>query len=292
MRLVRLLFALLLASTAFAQDAPKLRTDMLVSTDWLAEHINDPNLIVLQFARYFGEYSRGHIPGARFLATNKFISDNQELTFELPPVADLQKTLEALGVTDKSRIILYGTQSPATTTRAYFTLDYLGLGDRAAILDGGIEKWKAEKRAISTETPKITPSKLTVHPRPEVVAKYEDVRKLTDSADPTTLLLDARPMQRYTSGHLAGATDLFWVDTLSSREVPTWKSPDELRRMFEAAGFKPGTKIITYCEVGQQASHAYFTARYLGYDVALYDGSFDEWTSSKDAPVTKGEAKR
>jgi thiosulfate/3-mercaptopyruvate sulfurtransferase len=283
---------LLLGAFPVAQTAPKPRTDMLVSTDWLAEHLSDPNVIVIHFARYEGDYNRGHIPGARFLRTNQFISDNQETTFELPPVASLQKALESIGINDKARIVLYGTQAPPTTTRAYFTFDYLGLGDRVALLDGGIEKWKAEKRALSTETPKFTPTKLTLHPRPEVVAKYDEVRKITESSEPTALILDARPMTRYKDGHLAGATDLFWGETLTSREIPSWKSPEELRKMFEAAGFKPGSKIITYCEVGQQATHAYFTARYLGYDVAMYDGSYDEWTSAKDAPVVKGDAKR
>jgi thiosulfate/3-mercaptopyruvate sulfurtransferase len=249
-------------------------------------------VIVIHFARYRGDYERGHIPGARFLRTNQLISDNQELSFELPPVAELKKALEEAGIGDKGRIVIYGTQAPPTTTRAYFTFDYLGLGDRVSLLDGGIEKWKAEKRPISTETPKITAAKLTVRPRPEVVAKYDEVRKIADSQEPPVLLLDARPMSRYKDGHLAGATDLFWAETLSSRDVPSWKSPEELRKMFEASGFKPGNKIITYCEVGQQASHAYFTARYLGYDVALYDGSFDEWTNSKNAPVVKGDAKR
>lgn len=282
----------LITAFGFAQEKPKLRTEMLVSTDWLAEHLNDPNVVIVHFARYRGDYDRAHIPGARFLRTNQLVSDSQETTFELPPVADLQKALEAIGVGDKGRIIIYGTQAPPTTTRAYFTLDYLGLGDRVALLDGGIEKWKAEKRALSTDTPKIIPAKLTVHPRPEVVAKYEGVRKIADSTEPAALLLDARPLSRYKDGHLAGATDLFWVDTLTSRELPSWKSPDELRKIFEAAGFKPGSKIITYCEVGQQATHAYFTAKYLGYDVSMYDGSFDEWTSAKDAPVVKGDAKR
>lgn len=286
------LVCFLLSASLVAQDSPKVRTDMLVSTDWLAEHLNDPNVIVIHFARYEGDYNRGHIPGARFLRTNQLISDNQETTFELPPVASLQKALESIGINDKSRIVIYGTQAPPTTTRAYFTLDYLGLGDRVALLDGGIEKWKAEKRALSTDAATFTPTKLTLHPRPEVVAKYDEVRRITDSSEPTALILDARPMTRYKDGHLAGATDLFWGETLTSREIPSWKSPEELRKMFEAAGFKPGSKIITYCEVGQQATHAYFTARYLGYDVAMYDGSYDEWTSAKDAPVVKGDAKR
>ena len=203
------LVCFLLSAGLVAQDSPKVRTDMLVSTDWLAEHLNDPNVIIIHFARYRGDYDRAHIPGARFLRTNQLVSDNQETTFELPPAADLQKALESIGVGDKGRIIIYGTQAPPTTTRAYFTLDYLGLGDRVALLDGGIEKWKAEKRAISTEAPKITPAKLTMHTRPEVVAKYDEVRKITDLTEPAVLLLDARPMSRYKDGHLAGARTSF-----------------------------------------------------------------------------------
>lgn len=290
--IARLACILFIAATVVAQDAPKVRTDMLVSTDWLAQHLNDPNVIVIHLGRYRGEYDRGHIPGARFLRTNQILSDNQELTSELPTVAELQKALESIGINDKARIVIYGTMWPPITTRAYFALDYLGLGDHAALLDGGIEKWKAEKRALSTETPKITPTTLTVHPNPALVAKYDQVRQIADSTQPTALLLDSRPMSRYKSGHLAGAVDLYWQDTVISGDDPTWKSPEELRKMFEAAGFAPGSKIITYCEVGQQASHAYFTARYLGYDVELYDGSYDEWTNSKNAPVVTGDSKR
>ncbi len=290
--IARLACILFIAIAVAAQDAPKVRTDMLVSTDWLAQHLNDPNVIVIHLGRYRGEYDRGHIPGARFLRTNQIASDNQELTYELPPVAELQKALESIGVNDKARIVIYGTGWPPMTTRAYFTLDYLGLGDHAALLDGGIEKWKAEKRALSTETPNFTPTKLAVHPNPALVAKYDQVRQLTDSTQLTALLLDSRPMSRYKSGHLAGASDLYWQDTVTGDDMLQWKSPEELRKIFEAAGFAPGSKIITYCEVGQQASHAYFTAKYLGYDVSLYDGSYDEWTNSRNAPVVTGDNKR
>lgn len=278
----------------FAQEkpAPGVRSNMLVSTDWLAQHINDPDVIVLHVSRYRPEYEREHIPGARFVPSYELVSDRQELSFELPPVADLKRALEAAGIGNKGRIIVYGTQAPPSTTRVYFTLDYLGLGDRVALLDGGIEKWKAEKRELSNKSPAITPAKLDVHPRPELVAKYEDVRKIADAPDGNVKLVDARPMSRYKDGHLAGAVDEFWGETIVSRDMPVWKPAEELRKMYENAGVKPGNKVITYCEVGQQASHAYFTAKYLGYDVALYDGSYDEWTSSKNAPVVKGEARR
>ena len=200
--------------------------------------------------------------------------------------------LQEAGVGDKGRIVLYAPGQPTAATRAYFTLDFLGLGDRVALLDGGLEKWKSEKRALSTETPKFAAGKLSVHPRPEIVAHYEQVRRATEGKDSATIVVDTRPMQRYKDGHLPGAVPLFWVDTVASREMPTWKSAEEIRAEYAAAGIKPGSKLVTYCEVGYQASHGYFTAKYLGYDVSMYDGSFDEWSTSKDAPVVKGEARR
>ncbi len=280
--------------SVMAQNAssPKVHSEMLVSSEWLAQHTNDPEVIVLHIGRYRAEYDRAHIPGARFVASYDFVSDMQEIPNELPSVQQVKNALEQVGVGDKGRIILYAPGQPTTATRVYFTLDYLGLGDRVALLDGGMEKWKSEKRVVSTETAKFAHGKLTVHPRPEVVAKYDQVRKIADSPESTTTLVDARPASRYKDGHLPGAAPVFWVDNITARDMPVWKSADELRAKFTAAGVKPGDKVITYCETGMQASHDYFTAKYLGYDVALYDGSFDEWTSAKDAPVVKGEARR
>src|SRR4051794_12912349 len=149
------LFALVVSMFTLAQASPgpKIHTEMLVSTDWLAQHVNDPGIIILQVGRYRPEYEREHIPGARFIPSYELVSDRQELSFELPPVADLKRTLEAAGVGNKGRIIIYGMQAPPSTTRVYFTLDYLGLGDRVALLDGGIEKWKSEKRELSNKAP-------------------------------------------------------------------------------------------------------------------------------------------
>jgi len=287
-----LVLILALTTVIFAQQPPKVRSEMLVSTDWLAQHTNDPGVIILHVTRYHTDYERGHIPGAHFLPSYRMVSDNQELPVELPSVGQLKAVLQQAGVGNKGRIVLYAPGQPTAATRAYFTLDYLGLGDRVALLDGGLEKWKSEKRTLSTETPKFSPGTLTVHPRPEIVAHYDQVRRIADGVDTSAIIVDARPPQRYKEGHLPGAVPLFWVDTIDSRDMPLWKPSDKIRAKYEAAGLKPGSKIITYCEVGNQASHGYFTAKYLGYDVALYDGSYDEWTNSKDAPVVKGESRR
>ena len=123
----------------------KVRSEMLVSTDWLAKHINDRDVFVIHVAADRKHYDDGHLPGARFLSPKEILTTRNGVANELPPVADLQKAFEQLGVGDTGRIVIYGENSGLLAARVYITLDYLGHGDRAALLDGGVEKWKAEK---------------------------------------------------------------------------------------------------------------------------------------------------
>src|SRR3954468_14077334 len=118
--------ATLLATALTAAAAPALRTDMLVSTDWLAQHLSDPKVVILHASANRTVYDAGHIPGARFIALADFVVTRNGVPNELPPVADLKKPLEAVGISDDSRVILYGDTSVLPATRAFFTLDYLG----------------------------------------------------------------------------------------------------------------------------------------------------------------------
>jgi len=117
------------------------------------------------------------------------------------------------------------------------------------------------------------------------------VQQLTSGSDSGTVLIDARPIKRYRAGHLPGAAPFFWEKNLVSAEDPVLKSPEELRKMYATAGAIPGTKIVSYCEVGLQASYVYFIARYLGYDAAMYDGSYMEWSTAKQ-PSVRGDSAR
>ncbi len=125
---------------------------MLVSTAWLQEHLGDRDLVVVYVGRDRSEYDAGHIPGARFLALDELVEQHKDSLNDLPPVAKLQAVFESLGVGDDARIILYGDGGGLLAARAYYTLDYLGHGDRAALLDGGMEKWKAEGRPLDHKT--------------------------------------------------------------------------------------------------------------------------------------------
>ena len=280
----------------------KVRSEMLVSTDWLAKHINGRDVFVIHVAAERKPFDDGHIPGARFLSSKEILTTRNGVANELPAAADLQKVFEQLGVGDTGRIVIYGENSGLLAARVYFTLDYLGHGDRAALLDGGIEKWKAEKLPVETQQVKPEPAKFTPHPRPQIVAELDAIRDLSrmaaNDADANVSIIDARPEEQYVgnqtqrTGHIPGAANVYWLTHLLSRENPTMKPASELSKIYEAAGLKDGQKVITYCNTGMQASHAYFTLKYLGYDVRMYDGSFSEWSSAEGAQVVKGKEKK
>jgi thiosulfate/3-mercaptopyruvate sulfurtransferase len=294
-------FASLLVLPAMLAAAPAVRSDMLVSTAWLAQHLTDPNIVVLHVGRARAGYDKGHIPGARFMALSDLIVTRDGILNELPPAADLKKAFEAVGISDDSRVILYGDGSVLPATRAYFTLDYLGHGDRAAILDGGIEKWRAESRSISTEAPQVQAGHFTPRPKPDTVVGIEAVKDLSwaaSNASPgSTVLLDVRgaglyhgksaPPEVSRPGHIPGAVNLDWMDNQAGKSTPELKPQAELRKIYEAAGITPDRPVVTYCNTGMQATQSYFTLKYLGYDVHLYDGSFSEWSNSKGTEVDK-----
>jgi thiosulfate/3-mercaptopyruvate sulfurtransferase len=285
-----MLFLACLAPFVKCQQAGAgMRSDMVVSTQWLADHLSDPKLVIVDVGMggMMSSFGKAHIPGAREMSDDQIESAPGA---ELLPDDQLKTNLEALGIGDQSRVVIYSSHWYPMAARLLFTLDYLGFKN-AAMLDGGMETWISEKRPVTTDAPKITRGSLTIHPHPEIVARMADVQKFTAGADPQVVLLDARPMGRYKAGHLSGAVPFFWENNLVSKDHPVLKSADELRRMYAAAGVTPGKKIVSYCEVGQQASYAYFIARYLGYDAAMYDGSYSEWSAAKK-PVVRGEKPR
>lgn len=288
----RMLFAialLLFAVTSLAQTKPA-HPDMLVSTEWLAAHLKDPNLVILEFPKDKDDFAAGHIPGSRAIWGEQIYAERNGVQSELLPVEQLVKTFEALGVSNDSHVVIYTTDWPPMAPRVYFTLDYLGLGDHASLLDGGLDKWKAEKREILKTETQVKPGKITPHVRPEIVASFDEVSAATKGDG--TSVVDARPPRRYQAGHIPGALPLYWQQSVSMPEQNHYRSPEELEKAYAAAGVAKGKKVITYCEIGWQASHDYFTAKYLGYDVKMYDGSFNEWNDVKKAPVVKGDKPR
>jgi len=284
---------LLIACSAYAPALPAdgtVHPEMVVSAQWLSGHLNDPKVVVLHVGDKRSDYESGHIPGARFLALEDFIEGEDA---ELPSTEKLKDTFEKLGVSDDSHVVIYTTAWYPMAGRAYYTLDYLGHGGHAALLDGGIDEWKAENRPLSKDSPNPARGSFTPHVHPEVRAMLEEVKKISAGPTKAAALVDSRPDKRYTDGHIAGATHVYWQETLvDAKNKPVFLPPDKLKALFAARGIKPGQKLVTYCEIGLQASHDYFIAKYLGYDAAMFDGSIHEWSHMNNLPVVAGNSPR
>ena len=290
------ILAIALVIQPSCQAQGKTRDSMIVTTEWLAKHLNDADLVLLQVGDK-KEYDAAHIKGAQYIQTSDISTPRGSgLILELPPVDQLKATFEKLGVTDKSRIVVYFSKDWVTpTSRVYFTLDYLGLGDRTSILDGGMPAWIAEKRDVTIEVSSPKSGSFTPHPNAKLVVDAAWVSGNINK--PGVAILDARASKFYTgedagqmprAGHIPSAKSIPF-STLVEDANNKFKSPEALRALFNTAGVKPKDSVATYCHIGQQASLLYFVAKYLGYDAHLYDGSFDDWSKRTDLPVEKSE---
>ena len=304
--LFALLFALPLAGTnsnaqekASNDPASAQREPMLVTVDWLADHLSDPSLVLLQIGNK-KDYDKGHIPGAQILEYESISTPHnhaQGLMLELPPVEQLVSVFERLGVSNRSHVILYfGTDWVTPTTRVYWTLDYLGLGDRTSILNGGLVAWQATHHPVSNEVKQPAKGSITPAPRKEIVADAEWVSGHLNK--PTVTIIDARTHEFYNGsqsdgnprdGHIPSATNISYLDVID-QDNNKFKSQDALKELFRTAGLKPGNLMVSYCHIGQRATVLYFTAKMLGYDAKMYDGSWEDWSHGKDLPIVTGES--
>jgi thiosulfate/3-mercaptopyruvate sulfurtransferase len=287
---------LLTGIQAAASDTPRASNtagaahpELIVSTQWLAEHLSDPNLVIVHIAHHESDFRAGHIPGARYLPMDNFATGDDAPGTELLPPDQLKKNLEAIGIGDNTRVVYYAPDWDPMGTRLFFTMDYLGHGNQASLLDGGLDQWTREKRAISTDTSTAKPGSLTLHLHPEILARMDYMKTLVDHPKKDTVIVDARPSKRYRNGHLRGAESLYWQNALISDKEALLKSPEQLRQLFIQAKVKPNDTVVSYCEIGLQASYVYMLARYLGYDAAMYDGSYSEWSAAKQ-PLIRGDS--
>ena len=288
--------AVLVLSDRNAASAEKESASMLVSTVWLGEHINDRGLVIISIGPR-ASYDAGHIPGARFVEMSALANSSPGATLEIPPVDKLKASLEELGISDSSRVVICFMANYVTpATRVFFTLDYLGLGGRTSLLDGGFDAWRAEGRPVTTEPPQIARGTITPHPRSELIVDSTWVSANLNK--PKIAIVDARAPEFYTganpgrfsrAGHIPGAVNVPF-STLSDA-ANKLRDSVTLRKLLADAGVKQGDQIVSYCHIGQQATLVYFVAKYLGYDARLYDGSFEDWSKRTELPVAATESK-
>jgi thiosulfate/3-mercaptopyruvate sulfurtransferase len=264
---------------------------LLVSTDWLAAHLRDPKLVVLAVGER-ADYDRAHIPGAAFLRYQDLSSRISPLTLELPPMNELADTFGALGAGNDSRIVVYvgGGGRIIQATRVFLTLDAMGLGAQTSLLDGGMAAWQSEGRPVSAEVAAVKRGTIAPCPQSDVIADSAYVAANLRRGG--VAIVDARAPEYYTgqssstgkrAGHIPGAANLPFSTFVDAQGKLL--SAARLREMFQSAGIRPGDRVVSYCHIGLQATMVYFTARYLGYDARLYDGSWEDWSAHTDLPA-------
>ena len=262
----------------------------IVTPEWLQQNIHNPQVVVVEIGSS-PTVDHPHIPGARFVPIESIVKQGGWPPDELPPFEDLRRAFDNAGVGDKGRIILYSA-NPLWATRAWFTLDYLGQGDRTAILDGGFNRWKAEKRPIATKRMPHLPKTFVPFPDRRRLATLDDVR---NAAQTGVILIDARPAHQFHGlrrgadvarrGHVPGAACQPWASNYA--DDGSFLPAAELRARYEKLLGGDKARVIVYGRTGMDATVPYFVLRSLGYDVTLYDGSYTEWSRDPSLPVAK-----
>jgi thiosulfate/3-mercaptopyruvate sulfurtransferase len=265
----------------------------VVSTAWLEQNLDDPSVVIVEIGKS-ATIDNPRIPGARFVAIESIVKGDGWPPDELLSVEEMDRAFEEAGVGDEGRIILY-SMTPLYTTRAWFTLDYLGHGHRAAILDGGLNRWMAEKRPVTDKRPHHLAKTFTPNPDPARLIAHANVR----SAGSGAILLDARSEREFNGfvrgrsvvrrGHIPGALNAPWQMNLTGKGE--FRSAAELRDAYEKLVGKTDDRVIVYCRTGMEATMPYFVLRSMGYNVVLFDGSYAEWARDKSVPVAKLSAK-
>ena len=276
------------------------KPDVLVSTDWLEEHLQDDGVRIVEVDEDTTAYEKGHIPGA--VAWNWTTDLHTKVGRDYLDQAGFSALLSAAGVGPDTTVVLYGGNNNWFAAYAYWLLKLRGY-DRVKLLNGGRKKWELESRELTGQVPDHAPTGLTIDgaERPHIRALRDEV--IGQVGGPTGFV-DVRSPEEYRGeklapdhlpqeqsqvpGHIAGAANIPWAK--AANDDGTFKSADELRALYEGEGITPDREIVAYCRIGERSSHTWFALQeLLGYErVKNYDGSWTEYGSLVGAPVEMG----
>jgi thiosulfate/3-mercaptopyruvate sulfurtransferase len=280
-----------------------------VSGDWLEGHLQDKGLILIDCQPNIHEYIQDHIPGTLYAHENLFrIHDGAIPTRWIPPDA-AEILLRTLGLEPEKPVVVYSSSGPLTTcanfigdgleqTMVAYTLARYG-HRHVYVLDGGLEKWKEEKRPLTRQFDVAKPSSFTVNLQKDFFVDYYEFLRLMEK--PGVVLLDARPSAVYEGqgpwikpGHIPGAVSLPWKSLMDDKNKKLMKSDDQIQTLVKGAGATPDKAIICSCGTGREATNEFLLFKYyLGYkNVVLYEGGFTEWSSYPNNPVVTGKNPR
>jgi thiosulfate/3-mercaptopyruvate sulfurtransferase len=294
----------------------------LVETNWLAAHLDDPGLRVVD-ARWRGDgsgralYQAGHLPGAFHLDWHAHLAETRQGVRDLLLLPErFAAVMGAAGIGDQTLVVAYAETDHSGAARLWWALNYYG-HPQVAVLNGGITKWQAEGRPLSQEIPEVVPVLFTPRLQPEWIATTEEVKGSLADPDQQVKLVDARPPEQYAGqavwtpggslylppgqtwvdaggrrlrgGHIPGAVSLPSSGNLDPGDW-TFLEPDALRERAQQAAVSPEQRVILYCGVGISASLGMFALHLAGYqNLALYDASWEEWGYEPDLPIERPE---
>lgn len=284
-----------------ASDDPKT----LVSSSWLAAHLNDPDLRILDASWYLpymgrdakAEYAKSHIPGARFFDIEEISDLRSEMPHMVPPVEKFMSRMRAMGVGDGHQVVVYDGAGLFSAARVWWLFKLMGQNN-VAVLDGGFPKWVAEGHPVTDDDPIIRDRHMTVTRQNHLVRDVTQVAHAAKLKDHE--IIDARPADRFAgeaeepreglrAGHIPSSKNVFFKSLLNADA--TMKEPDELLKIFKNQGIDLSKPAITTCGSGVTAAVVSLALERIGKkDHSLYDGSWAEWGMYDDLPLETGPA--
>lgn len=266
------------------------RPALLAEPGWLAEHLDHPNVRVIDCAT-LDAYRRAHIPGAVGLPAHFYIKDPKNETFVMP-ADQFAELMGRLGIGDDTTVVTYDDNNSLLATRLWWVLNYYGHSN-AKVLNGGWHRWLSEGRPVTTHAAHAEPATFTPVVHDELVCVVDDLKARIGQSG--VQILDVRSDEEWAGensrgnrrrGHVPGAVHLEWLNFISKDDRRVFLPPDELRRMLMAAAINPESEVVTYCQGGIRAAHALFVLKLLGFDrVRNYDGSMREWANRDDTAL-------